>query len=307
MDGKKIKLVITRNFREAWQNFLRSGFLTVGSIAVLALALYIATLSFTLVKGVAGALQAVEEKVTMSVYFKVGTEEQIISEAQKAIGAYPEVKSIEYVSADQALEIFRAEYANEPSTLESLNEIGDTNPLPASLVISAKENSQYEAILNKLKGESFASEVERNNYEKRKETIDKLYAWLKTLSRIGWTAGALFALVAVLIVFNSVQITIFSQSSEIEVMKLVGAPHSFIRLPFVLEGIMYGITGAILSFVGFVVSILIINSFLSSGFSQNFMALGGLSFWAVLSLNLLLGALLGVLSALFAVARYLKA
>lgn len=307
MDKEKIKLALTRNSMEAWRGFLRGGLMTIGSIAVLALSLYVIILSYVFIKGTSGALEAVESRVTMSLYFKVGTEENLIESAKETMVKYPEVASVEYISAEKALEIFRDEYANEPSTLESLNEIGDTNPLPASLIITAKDSSQYQAILEKLSGESFYSEVERNNYEKRKEAIDKLYQWLKTLSRIGWTVGLLFAIVSILIIFNSIHIAIFSQASEIEVMKLVGAPNSFIRLPFILEGLMFGVGGGIIAFLVFLMTIPIINAFLHVATSQSLMAVGQISFLGIFGLGLILGAVLGVASALIAVARYLKA
>ena len=140
-------LTISRTFKEALTNFFRNSWLTVDSVSVLIMSLFVVSVIYVLTLTVNGILMNIQEKVNVSVYFKSDTEETVILSAQKELQNLSEVGSVNYISRDQALENFKRDNAEEPVILQSLEEIGE-NPLLSSLVIKAKNPEDYQIIMD---------------------------------------------------------------------------------------------------------------------------------------------------------------
>ncbi|HPN96672.1 MAG TPA: permease-like cell division protein FtsX [Candidatus Moranbacteria bacterium] len=299
-------LVIGRTFSESLKNFVRNGWLSVAAVTVLFLSLFVVSLLFVVTKTADGILKNVQEKANVSVYFKTDVQEEAILKAKSDLAGYSEVKSVEYVTRSQALENFKRNNADEPVIIKSLEELGD-NPLLASLVIKANDPAKYEAIANYVKEASFKDDVSRVNYGKNKEIIEKLNRLIGETKRIGLSLAILFAVISILITFNTIRITIYTHKSEIEVMRLVGASNMFIRLPFIFEGIIYAVIALILStlfvfitlnFIVPQISSVIPKEIISTAFTGNILYL--------LGIQLIVGAFLGVVSSMIAIRRYLK-
>ena len=140
---KFIKL--KRTFREGMDNFRRNGWLSFATVSVLAISLYV--ISITIILGVTAnmVLRNIQDKINVSVYFNTDIEENRILEIKSKLTGYQEISSIEYVSKEQALEQFKKMGDKNPSITQALAEIGD-NPLLSALVIKAKHPSQYDLI-----------------------------------------------------------------------------------------------------------------------------------------------------------------
>ncbi len=299
-------LVIWRTLKQGLINFWRNGWLSLAATSVLMLSLYTIGVFSVITISADQIIKQVENKIDVSVYFKSDTAEEKILQDQKDLENYQEIKSVEYISKDQALSDFKKNNANEPVILQSLKEIGD-NPLLASLIIKANNPNQYQSIVDYINRASFKDDISRINYEKNKDIIDNLSKIINQVKKIGFFVVLIFGLIAILIIFNTVRIAIYSHRQEIEVMRLVGASNMFIRLPFIFEGIFYGILASLIAtgllFIS-IKSIVFIGSL--NLVSQKLLTI----FWGNIGLlfgvQIIAGVLLGIISSWIAMRKYLK-
>ncbi|MFA7209174.1 MAG: permease-like cell division protein FtsX [Parcubacteria group bacterium] len=299
-------LTIRRTFREAIQNFIRNGWLSIATVSILILSLYVLSVFFVVTSAANDIMKDVQGKVNISIYFKPDVSEQTITEIKADLENSSEVKSVEYISKEQALADFKRNNASEPIILQSLDEIGG-NPLLASLVVKASDSTRYQAISDRISQASFIGEISRINYGKNKEIIDRLNGIVATIKKIGTTLGVLFVAISLLITFNAVRITIYTHKQEIEIMRLVGASNLFIRLPFIFEGFIYGVVGTVFSMLLLFLSVKFVSPYVSSAVpSSNLVAFYLGNFGALLGGQLILGTLLGVIGSLIAMRKYLK-
>lgn len=231
-------------------NFWRNGFLSFSAIVVITLSLSVfGALIFGSAFGRA-LLKEVKNKVDINVYFVLDSQETDILALKKTVENLPEVDKVEYVSRDQVLASFKDKWKDNTLILQGLDEIGD-NPFPAVLNIKAKEPSEYAGIAHFLDSKSNSKDgtsiIEKINYNQNKLIIDRLGRIIPAAEKAGSIVAILFVLVAIIITFNTIRLIIFTSKDEISVMKLVGASNLYIRGPFVVSGIMYGIFSGILT------------------------------------------------------------
>ncbi len=299
-------LIIGRTIKESFINFWRNGWLSVAAVSVLVLSLFVVGAVFTMGMVADNVLKNVEGKVNVSVYFKSDVSEEKISQSKNDLESFKEISSIEYVSKDKALEIFKKDNADEPVIMQSLEEIGE-NPLLASLVIKANNPSQYQSISDYVSNASFKDDVSRINYGKNKDLINRLNGIIFQSKKIGLVVAGIFGAVSILIIFNTIRITIYTHKQEIEVMRLVGASNMFIRLPFIFEGILYGVIASLIASLILMVAIKFINVYASSVVSSGNLFTFYLSHAPyVLGLQIAIGAFLGITSSWIAMQKYLK-
>ena len=242
-----------RVIRSGFVNFWRSGFLSFSAIVVITLSL---TIFGSLIFGSAfgrALLKEVKNKVDINVYFVLDSQETDILSLKKVIENLPEVEKIEYISREKALADFRDKWKDNTLILQGLDEIG-TNPFPAVINIKAKEPSQYAGIASFLDSKSSLSKegvsiVEKVNYNQNKIIIDRLGRIIPAVEKTGSILAIIFIIVAIIITFNTIRLIIFTAKDEISVMKLVGASNLFIRGPFVISGIMYGVFSGVLTLI----------------------------------------------------------
>ena len=301
-------LKLWRTFKEGKENFIRNGWLTFATVSILTLSLFIVSLSFLLGLTSQLVLQNMREKVSVSVSFSPDvTEERILSIKDTLSGYKKEIASVEYVSRDAALSQFLSESGNDPVIAQAIKEIGE-NPLFASLVIKATKPEYYPIIVSEIEKSAFQNDISRINYEKNKKIFERLDTINKMTEKAGLILGAIFIFVAILITFNTIRITIYSHRQEFEIMRLVGASNIYVRMPFVFEGALYGLTAALVTVLALYGIAYYIAPLTNGAMAQgNFMNLYLDSFWYILGGLLLLGIGLGVTSSAIAIRRYLKA
>lgn len=303
--GIKIKK-IQRTFKEGLDNFYRNGWLSFATVSVLAISLYI--ISVTLIIGVASniALKNIQEKITISLYFNPDVQDSRIQEIKKKLVGYQEIQSIDFISKEQALEQFKKLGNNNPSISQALDEIGE-NPLLSSLVIKAKNPDQYDIIVRAINGASFASEISRVDYEENKVAIERLVTIVKIVEQVGLTLGIVFVFIGILITFNAIRLTMYAHKHEFEIKRLVGASNIYIRMPFVFEGVFYGASSAVIVMIG-----LFFTSRFLEPITQGSISGGDImdfylrNFFIILLGLFASGIFLGTVSAAIAIRRYLK-
>jgi len=299
-------LKIYRTFREGLKNFVRNGWVSLATISVMVLSLYI--MSVTVSLGFAGrsALETIEKQLNISIYFELDVEEARVLEIQSELEQYQEIASIEFVSKDEALDRLLETDGENEDIRKALDEIG-TNPLWHSLVIRAVDPSQYESIDATLKSSVFANEIDSINYDRNKAVIARLNMFLVALQKIGLATALVFLMISILITYNAVRLTLFSQRKEFEIMRLVGASNLYIKLPSIFEGMLYGLVASLVTllFLGLSGYYLLPLTEVFVGEKVFYSIL--ISYWWIPVIALpLLGIFLGMLSSWIAIRKYLK-
>ena len=286
--------------------FIRNGFVSLAAVFIMMITLFV--IAAMLISGAAlqSTLETLVSRVDVNVYFTTeATEEQMLA-VKADLERLPEVASVEYISRDEALADFRERHANEQTTIQALDQLSD-NPLGASLSIRAKDTSQYAAIAEFLdtRGASTGI-VSKVNFYQNKTAIDRLSSIIETSRKISIGAALFLAGASVLIAFNTIRLAIYTARDEIGVMNIVGAAHWYVRGPFVVAGILYGLISGIIVMItlypiaiwlgpsseAFFGSFNVFNYYVSS-FPFLFFTIVGT------------GILLGALSSFLAVRRYL--
>jgi cell division transport system permease protein len=300
-------LKLWRTFKEGWLNFRRNGWLSFATVSILTLSLFIVSLSVLLGLTTHYVLQSMRDKVTVSVSFNPDVTEERILQIRDELSKYKkEIASVEYVSRENALANFLSESGNDPIIAQAVEEIGE-NPLLASLVVKAVQPEDYQLIVDQIQHSTFQSDISRINYAKNKKIFDRLDHINSAARKTGLVLGLSFIFIAILITFNTIRITIYSHRQEFEIMRLVGASNIYVRMPFMFEGIFYGVAAALVTTIALFGVAYFISPLTQGAIPQgNFMGLYLHFFFPIFIGLLLLGVLLGVISSSIAIRRYLK-
>jgi len=232
---------LKRILKFSWVGFLRNKTLVLEVIFVMTISISLIT-CFFMFQGISEFLiNYLQDKADISVYFNQNTSEQEIVKVEEALYQFSnEIESVEYISQAKALQIFTETHKNDPDSLEALEQVGD-NPFLPSLVIKAHDPIYYIQISNFLSQDSFKDVINKIPYYDNKKVIDRLSGITDTIKTITIVLGLILGLLAVLITFNTIKLTIFASKDEISTMRLVGASNWFIKGPFVIQGILYGV------------------------------------------------------------------
>lgn len=280
--------------------------MTLATILVMTLMLFVTgSLVFASVL-LNSSIDRIESKVDITVYFNTDADDEDIAALQKKLTDFPQVKNIEYVSREQALEDFKSRHANNTLITQSLEELGD-NPLGASLNIQAQNSEQYESIAKFLNASSYASVIDKINYFQNKLVIERLSNILTSTRAIGWGIALVLAAIVMLVTFNTIRMAIFTSREEIGIMRLVGATNGYIRGPFIVVGILYGIVASIITMVLFYPLTLWLGPKAEGFFGgPNLFNYFIGNFLEIFVLLLGLGVLLGAFSSFIAIRRHLN-
>ena len=222
--------------REAFKNMLLNPLMSITAVTTTAVCVLILGVGMLVNAHVEGIINRIGQDVTITAFFPEDVSQERADEVQSSVEGYPEVSQVTYVSQEEALERFRSTLSDQPEILEGL----PSDVLPASIEIQLADSRSSDAVAEKLQAEGFAE----GDLLYNQKTIDNLN---QATSYVIWAlrgATALFFVASVLLIFNTIRLSIFARRKEIEVMKLVGASDSFVRTPFLFEGLVQGLIGA---------------------------------------------------------------
>ena len=298
--------LLKRIFRLGWKNFSRDGGQNTASIFILVMVISAIT-SLFLFKDISQFLISnIQEKVDISVYFKFEALEEDILKMKNEIAGIPEVKEVQYVSKEEALKNFTERHKDSQVLMDSLEEVG-VNPFLASLNIEAFEASQYQAITDFLENPNFNNVVEKIDYYQRKPIIERIFSLTSNLNKAGIGFSIFLAIIAILVAFNTIRLSIYNCREEIKIQRLVGASNWFIRGPFLVQGAVYGFLSALISLLIFALICGLFGPKLEILFSGlNLFAFFISNFWLIVLIQLVTGIGLGIISSLIAVRKYLR-
>ncbi|KKU52019.1 MAG: Cell division ABC transporter [Candidatus Moranbacteria bacterium GW2011_GWE2_47_10] len=299
-------LKLFRTFKEGGVNFYRNGSLTFVTVTVLTVSLFAISMALLLLYIANMVMIEAQNRVNISVYFKSAVEESRILEVKSKLEEYDEIKYVKYISKDQALEEL-VSYSTKNETIKKALDEVEENPLNSLLVIGAKSPDQYARITEAVNSSFFSEDVSNINFYDNEENIRRISNVILMTKKAGLIFGAIFVLIGILITFNTIKLTIYSHKQEFEVMRLVGASNLYIRMPFIFEGIFYGLVSGLI-----VVILLFGASYLISPLTDGNIPQGNAlkvfwgHIWIILGGVFGAGILLGMVSSFIAIRRYLK-
>ena len=304
-------MIFKRVFVSGGKNFVRGGAVSAATVLIMTVTLAIIGSLIFLSALLSYTLQMIEDKVDVSVYFVTTASETDIFAVRDQLQKLPQVTSVTYTSAADALTAFRARHENDQLTLQALDELGG-NPLDASLEVQAKNPSEYESIVNFLEASpalsaSGTSVIDRINYAQNKEVIDRLSLAIQATREIGLAVVVLFALASILIAFATVRLAIYTAKDEIAVMRLLGASNAYIQGPFIVTGIITGVTAAVLVLLLLWPATWYAGEKTSSWFGGfNVASYYAAHFASIFTLLIVSSIVLGAIASVLAIHRYLK-
>ena len=278
--------------KEALAAFRRAPMLTGLSAAMIALSLLVVALFGIAAFNIKRVLERVEARVEIVAYIRDNADYKAVRLAQNEIEKMPEVRETRYISRAQALEIAKQELPEFRNLFGSI----ENNPLPASIEVSLKPG-QHDAQAVKRVADEIAVYPFVEEVRYGQDWLDKVFLLRRVAGAATIVLGAAFALVAALIIGTAVRMAIFARRDEIAIMRLVGATDAFVRSPFLIEGLLTGILGALIALAA---TYAIFNQLSQSLFKLEWLP----DLW-VIGL-VVAGGLLGALSSGFAVRRHLR-
>lgn len=292
-------------------NFIRNASLAIAAMAVMVVTLTIILFSVITNATFNHTIAQITDKIDVSVYLKDSVNEPQAMKLVDNLRQVPNVKSVHYLSKQDALKRYLEQNENKPELVAAVSQA--SNPIPATILIKPDDLNKIQQIKDFLsKPEIAALQSDQPSYSgDRKAAIDNITHATNILQQIGLIAVAVFSVVSALIIFNTIQMAIFNRRDEITIMRLLGAGTWYIRGPFVVESVIYGILSAIFS-------VLLINAaFAASAGALQASSLGlldityaseyfGSHFLLLLTAQLLIGIVLGAASSIIATQRYLR-
>jgi cell division transport system permease protein len=232
-------------FKEALNALKRAPMLTALSALMIALSLLVIGLFGLITSNIRSGLNQLESRVEVVAFLRDDADYNAVRAAQQDVGKLPEVRETRYISRAQALEIARQELPEFRTIFAGL----DQNPLPASIEVSLKTGQRgpevAKRVASRLEVYPFVEQVSYGQ-----DWLGTVYLLRRVAAAASLVLGIAFALVAALIIGAAVRMAIFARRDEITIMRLVGATDSFIRRPFLIEGLGTGVIGAALALLG---------------------------------------------------------
>jgi cell division transport system permease protein len=287
--------------KEAFGSLKRNYFMTIAALVTVFLSIVVLGGVLVFVFTTDALLKEVEQKVEITVYLKTDpdptTEE--ITTMQTQISDWAEVKSVTFVSKEDALERIKEWFKDQPEILENLT----GNPLPASFEIALVDPQTVDLIATRIQSQ-WESSIDEVKFGE--EVADKLFAFTNKARAFMLAFIVLLGVVAILLISNTIRLSIFARKREVEIMKLVGATNWFIRWPFVIEGVTVGFFGALFA----AVVVLVLNHYLAtqirSAITFLTMPLDAVPYVMVTIILLAVGVVIGALGSAIGLRRFLK-
>ena len=253
------------------------------------------------------AVQTVKDQIDVSVYFAPDAPDAKIEEVKTFIDSFPEVTEIVYQERAQVLAQFKEQHKDNAEIMASIDELGN-NPLGPTMIIKTREPQDYEKVIMALTIPEYENIIEAKTFGDTQKAIDRIHVITTQVERFTMVISVLFAIIAFLIIFNTIRVAIYTQRIEISIKKLVGATNWFVRGPYLVESFIFSIFSLVFGLILTRLSLYIVDPYitiifqkpniLTDYYTTNLLYLILVQFFVVLFLTLI--------SSLFAMRRHLK-
>ncbi len=295
-----------RIIKTGFSDFWRNKWVSQATLGVMVITLFVVVSFFMFGEITNNLIHNLKTRMDISVYFKIDTDETDIVGIKENLQKMEQITNIEYISRSEALARFKKRHQNDPLILQSLEEIG-SNPLTASLNIQAQEPATDFPFIDQYLNKNYEALIDKVNYQENKDIVIRISRFSSGVQKAGIVLSIVLIAIVILVTFNTIRLTIYSVRDEIGIMRLVGASNAYIRGPFIVEGIIYGILSTITStficWLAFkVLSPRLSNMLLDFDLYQHFTA----NLLTIIAIQLAIGITLGALGSYIAIKRYLK-
>jgi cell division transport system permease protein len=233
-------LFVVFSLKRAWEGFWRNALMSLAATATMVLMLLLLSGFWILQTGLQAGIEYTESKVEVVADIKDNATDKDVTDITARLLEQPEVKDVHFVSRDEALARYRARLAEQGET--DLTRYLDANPLHASLEVKLVDPKVFGNVVEQLRAEPAIDKV-----KEQQKTVDSLLTITNVLRTAGTVILVVIAFIVLFIIVNTIRLAVVARAEEIEIMRLVGASDAFIRWPFVFEGAMVGLLGALLT------------------------------------------------------------
>ncbi|MFA5000829.1 MAG: permease-like cell division protein FtsX [Candidatus Paceibacterota bacterium] len=288
--------------------FGRNGLVSVASVMAMTITLFVIGTVYLGGNFLNSALTEVKNKMDISVSFKTDAPEADILVLKKDLTFLPEVKQVTYSSREDELLAFRDRYKDNETIIQSLGEVD--NPFGARINIQAVEPVYFDKITRFINGRNSptnggANLIDQISY--KKDVVSKLSNLIDTSEKLGWAIALVLALLSIFAVFNTISLAIYTSREEISVMRLVGASNSYVKGPFVVEGMIAGVVASFLSLALLYPAVLWVRSVTANIYGGvNLVSFYFGNFGKIFIILFVSGVVLGFLASYWATRRYAK-
>lgn len=289
---------MNRSFRTTGKYLRRSPYQAIAASVVLTITFFLISVFLLVTAGSAKVIHFFETRPQVTAFLKDGTQEEEISQLKNQMGNLSGVKSVNFISKQEALNIYREQNKNDPLLLEMVT----ADILPASIEVTAADPAALSHIASVMKQNPVVEDVVY-----QQDVIDRLLGWTRSIRIAGSSLVALLLISSMTTVFVIVSMKITGRRGEIEIMRLLGASRGQVIAPFLLEGIFYGAVGSLIGWGAAYTALLYSTPLILKFFGS--IPLLPVPFVFMLTLlggEILLGSLVGLISSLFASRRFLK-
>ena len=241
-------LTFVRMCRYGINNFSRNAWLTIAATAVMTITLLIIFMTLAARQVLVDTVNTIKSKVDMSIYVRTDTTDDQANSIKNEIKQLSSVKKVTYISPSQARDEFAQQNKGDIQTLDALNEA--TNKFPGTFRVSIADINDPSQLDHFVKNDQLYLDHADPDHQptfsgERRSAIKNIGAAVEFAQNAGFVASLIFIIISSLIIFNTIRMAIFNRREEIQMMKLIGADRSFIRGPFIVEAVVYGIIAAI--------------------------------------------------------------
>lgn len=304
--------------KEAFRHFFRNWTTSFGAVITIFLSLFIIGLFIVGSVLVNSAIGNVEDQVTIQAYISDDASDEAVEAYQDKLERMDNVKNVEFVSKEDALEEYSSSISsNADATLSALD---GQNPLPRSFRIEMEDPSQVEAMADEIKADSDFREIVDDantdvddkdadvaeNVRYGQEEVSRLFQLTNYIRIAAVVLVALLTFVAFIFINNTIRLSITARRREIAVMRLVGASNGFIRGPFITEGVLQALLGALFSIGVLELFRNLVIPKVASGISFMSFNVPMEIYYATYGALVLLGVIIGLFGSAIAMRRYLK-
>ncbi len=304
-------LTFLRMCRYGVNNFTRNAWLSVAATAVMTITLLIVFVTVVSQNVLADTTQTVGKRIERSIYLKTGTTEDQAKTILGDLRGLSNVESVNFISTQEGRAAFAEKNKSSTGTLNALTEAA--NHIPATIRITLRDVNDTSQIVNYVNTskplKQYIDPSRKPSFMgERKSATDTIAGWTRIAQRVGIVMSAVFVGISMLIIFNTIRMAIFNRKEEIQMMTLIGADRSFIRGPFVVEAIVYGLIAAVIATAGGIGLLSVLAPNLQSWGVEIGRTVEMLTTYIgfVLLGMIGVGAFIGTLSSLLATQRYLK-
>jgi cell division transport system permease protein len=282
--------------KSTWHHIRRSPFQSLTALVVMIVCFFSLSFYAIVSNGLSSVLNYFETKPEITIFLKDNADRATI---EQELSNYPSIKETKYISKEKALSIYKEQNKNNPM----LTEMVTSGILPSSIEVKVSDPKVLEQIYQNYSTRTDI--VDEVIYQK--DVIESLLDWTNVIRKMGITIAVLIIFISFLTVFTIIGMKITNRKEEIRISRLLGASHFYVKKPFLLEGMFYGIVGSIVgSFISITLS-LIYREQINLFFQPIIFINNQITFYlALISLEMIIGIILGLIASFVGAKRYIK-